>query len=68
MTEKKVFKIDLTDLAPTRSSVDSIFSKIDSNYLKHFMNNKDLLKQYKEIPISLEKLYIDHEYVKLRHG
>ena len=68
MTDKKVFKIDLADLAPSRVSVSNIFSAIDQHYLSQFNERKEMVRAYKDIPVALNSLYKDHDYIKKRHG
>ena len=53
MTQKKIFKIDLADLAPARSSISQIFSKIDHNFLQTFHERRDMIRCYRDIPIPL---------------
>jgi hypothetical protein len=67
-TEKKVFKIDLADLAPSRKSIDSIFTKIDQSYLGHFHERRDMIRCYRDIPVALTQLYKEPDYIKNRHG
>ena len=64
MTEKKVFKIDLADLAPTRKSLSSVFTAIDSHYLAHFHERRDMLRCYRDIPMALTQLYKEPDYIK----
>lgn len=68
MTEKKTFKIDLADLAPTRKSVSSVFSAIDKHFLSQFHERRDMIRCYRDIPIALNQLYTESDYILKRHG
>ena len=67
-TEKKVFKIDLSDLAPVRKNVSKVFSILDNHFLNQFNERKDMIRCYKDIPVALNKLYQEPDYIKSRHG
>ena len=69
MNEKKVvLKIDLADLKAPALTINSIFSQIDQKYLNSFNEKRDMLRCYRDIPIALNRLYQDHDYIKRRHG
>ena len=64
MTEKKVFKIDLADLAPKRKSICKIFSTIDQHFLSEFHERRDMIRCYRDIPMALNTLYREPDYIK----
>ena len=68
MQEKKIFKIDLADLAPSRRSLSQMFSTIDQHFLNSFADRRDLIRQYRDIPVPLHELYSDPHYITNRHG
>ena len=44
--------------------MSGMFSKIDKWFIERNQERKDLMRMYKDIPVSLEKLYSDHDYVR----
>lgn len=50
------------------NSTSSIFSAIDKNFIRKFYDRKDMLRTYRDIPISLDRLYKEPDYIKERHG
>ena len=67
-TEKRVFKIDLTDLAPAHRPLSKVFASLDTHFLAQFSERKDMIRCYKDIPMPLQQLYSDPDYVHKRHG
>ncbi|CDW86198.1 UNKNOWN [Stylonychia lemnae] len=66
---RKIFFLDVHQLqSKDQSRLDSIFSTIDQYLIAKNSDRKDHLKHYRDIPIPLEKLYKDSDYVKNRHG
>ena len=51
---------------PARLS--SMFSRIDQWFIQKNQERKDLMRLYKDIPLSLEQLYSDHDYIRRQHG
>jgi hypothetical protein len=45
-----------------------MFGKMDSVFLRHFGDRKDMIRTYRDIPIALSKLYSQPDYIKERHG
>ena len=45
-----------------------MFAKMDNEFLKHFSDRKDMLRTYRDIPIALQKLYSQPDYIRSRHG
>ncbi len=41
---------------------------IDSKFIKKFSDRKEMLKTYRDIPLSLDRLYKESSYIKDRHG
>ncbi len=50
------------------AKMSSLFSRIDQYFIEKNFERKDLMRIYKDIPLALEKLYTDHDYVKRQHG
>ena len=48
--------------------VNSVFSQIDDHFIKKNCDRKDLMRQYKDIPMPLDRLYKEQNYIKSRHG
>ena len=44
--------------------MSNLFSRIDQYFIEKHFERKDLMRIYKDIPLALEKLYTDHDYVK----
>ena len=46
------------------AKMSNLFSRIDQYFIEKHFERKDLMRIYKDIPLALEKLYTDHDYVK----
>lgn len=78
MAESEIVKVDFTiDLKTitkadgsesSRSKLSSLFAKMDKQYIKQNAERKDIMRTYRDIPISLNRLYRDDSYVNKRHG
>jgi len=40
-----------------------MFAKMDTEFLRHFADRKDMLRTYRDIPIALGKLYAQPDYI-----
>ena len=67
---QKDFSVDIAGLQFKEDDgrLSSLFSKIDKHFIKKFHDRKDMLRTYRDIPIALERLYKESEYIKERHG
>jgi hypothetical protein len=41
---------------------------VGSMFIRKFFDRKDMLRTYRDIPISLDRLYKEGDYIKERHG
>ena len=71
-TGTRTFTVDLRQLSKKpHSATSSVFSRLDAHYLNTFGDRKDMLRQYRDIPMALGSLYKGSEhsdYIKNRHG
>jgi hypothetical protein len=62
----------LTSLAnKPHSATSNIFSKLDRHYLAQFGEKKEMVRQYRDIPMGLSNLYAGgqhSDYIKDRHA
>ena len=67
---KKTFEVDMASLQPKSedSCLTTIFSKIDKHFIKRYHERKDMLRTYRDIPLSLDRLYKESDYIMSRHG
>ena len=67
---KKTFYLNVHQMQSEsgNSKMSTLFSRIDQYFIEKHFERKDLMRIYKDIPLSLEKLYTDHDYVKRQHG
>lgn len=66
---KKVFYLSVHQLqTKAAAKLDCIFSQIDQYLILKNGDKKDHMKHYRDIPLPLDRLYKEHDYVKSRHG
>jgi hypothetical protein len=41
---------------------------MDRHFIHKFRDRKDMLRTYRDIPLALDRLYKESDYVKERHG
>ena len=54
--------------AKQTDKLNSLFARLDEHFLKKNVERKDLMRQYKDIPLPLSELYKNPDYIKNRHG
>ena len=68
-TAARTFTVDLVHLSrKAHSATSSAFAKMDRQYIHNFADRKDMMRQYRDIPVALGHLYKDCDYIKNRHG
>ena len=67
---KKSFTVDLSKVHPKKDEqgLSAMFSKMDRHFIHKFQDRKDMLRTYRDIPLALDRLYKEADYVKERHG
>lgn len=66
---KKTFFLNVHQLQTKDSDrLNNIFSSIDSWLINKNLDKKDRMKHYRDIPMPLERLYKESDYIKSRHG
>lgn len=54
------FEIDLNSLRQRRdSAISNAFSIADKHYIAQFYDKKEMMKHYRDIPVSLASLYAE---------
>ena len=46
----------------------TLFAKMDKHFIKKFYERKDMMRTYRDIPLALDRLYKESDYIKDRHG
>lgn len=41
---------------------------MDRHFIKKFYDRKDMMRTYRDIPLALDRLYKESDYIKERHG
>lgn len=64
------FEVDISALRdePDANRLSGLFSKIDRHFINKFQDRKDMIRTYRDIPLALDRLYKESDYVKDRHG
>ena len=66
---RKQFSIDIHQISQKSCNrVSDLFARLDTYFLTKHAERKDLLRMYRDIPLPLNKLYHDSDYVLERHG
>ena len=67
---KKTFYLNVHQMQSEHGNakMSTLFSRIDQHFIAKHFERKDLMRIYKDIPLSLDSLYSDHDYVKRQHG
>ena len=70
MGERQVFTVDIASIKPVESDrrLTTLFSKMDRHYIKKNAGKKEMLRTYRDIPLALDRLYKESDYIKNRHG
>jgi hypothetical protein len=66
----RTFEVDVTKLTDQghKAKLSGLFTKMDSHFIRKFSDRKDMLRTYRDIPLSLDRLYKDSGYISQRHG
>ena len=48
--------------------LSAMFSKMDRHFIHKWQDKKEMMRTYRDIPLALDRLYKESDYVKERHG
>ena len=59
----------MKDLKNEKSeTLNEMFKQLDRIYMSKYFEKKEIMRPYRDIPIALDRLYKDKDYIKERHG
>ncbi len=65
---KHTFYLSVHHIQHSGNALSGLFSKLDQHFIANHNDRRDLMRMYKDIPLSLDQLYTDSDYVRRQHG